>query len=229
MTPQEILHFITWHFEVGSAIDTRVSILGDGQVAWEERLKGPRFDVSARLHTRLEGHRLIAEARMEAAPGSHIFDMVLGCRLLCPPGLLSRPSLPDVPHAGTGAYFDLPEGKGIVSWGRQGTCYAAHCTPKSIPPGFAFAPYISDEPDGWRLHARVRATGGSGFRRYWMFHREIFSKTIGDGTQKVVAEDKAQSPLYRFWRQGDFRERAIQSTSIFAASSCITLPSGFPI
>lgn len=227
MTPHEMVHFVTWHFEVGSALDTRASTLGSGLKAWEGQLCGPRFDVNAQVNITLEGQTLIAKARMEAAPNSHIFDMVLGCRLLCPPGILARPALPEIHHAGTGRYVDLPNGSCKVSWGEYGSCYDAQCTSNNVPNGFEFVPYAADEPDGWRLHSRIRASNGTGFRRLWLLNKEVLRKKIGRRDQNVMAENKAQSPLYRFWRSGDFREQVTGSSFIFTTRTCIHLPEGF--
>lgn len=226
MTTEEMLRFVTWHFEVGSALDTRVQLLGSGAVEWEGRLTGPRFDVSARLSVRLEGREAVGEARMEAGAGSQIFDMVLGCRLLCPPGRLYRPPQFEAMHTGTGAYLDLPQGECTVSWGEHGLRYGARCAMQTMPEGFAWAPYIADEPDGWRLHARIRATGGQGFRRFWFLDREILRRPITDGEQDVATEINAHSPFYTLFRTADYRERVMTVPEIFNSSLRVVLPEG---
>lgn len=226
MTSEEMLNFVTWHFEVGSALDTRVRHLGGGAVEWEGRLVGPRFDVSAQLSVRLEGRELFGVAQMKAAPGSHIFDMVLGCRLLCPPGKLIRKSLPDVMHAGAGNYLDLPQDECVVSWGEYGSNFTARCAMKEMSEGFAWVPYIADEPDGWRLHARVRANGGQGFRRFWFFDREVLRSSIPQAEQDVSTEAHAHSPLYRFFRAADYRERTAKDPFTFNACIRVLLPEG---
>jgi hypothetical protein len=226
MNSQEALQLITWHVEVGSALDTRVKRLGAGLASWEGELSGPRFDVRVRLETRLEGDEVVASARMVAAPGSHLFDMVLGCRLLCPPGRLHRPPLGEVDHAGTGSYLALPDGNITMAWGEHGSCYTAGCEKDEIPLGFAWCPYIADEPDGWRLHARIRATGGKGFRRIWILGRDIFHTSIRDGAQDVGTESNAHSPFYRLFRAADYREQTARESFVYRAHIRVFLPQG---
>lgn len=226
MTNEEMLNFVTWHFKVGSAVDTRVQLMGGGAVQWEGRLAGPRFDVAAKLSVQLEGREAVGVAQLEAAAGSQIFDMVLGCRLLCPPGRLLRPKLPEVAHAGTGAYLDLPQGECAVEWGEHGSHYAALCNMLAMPDDFAWVPYIADEPDGWRLHARIRSKRGTGFRRFWLFGREILNRPISEGDQTVSTETNARSPLYRLLRAADYREQTVAEPLTFSASIRVKLPEG---
>ncbi len=226
MTNEEMLNFVSWHFEVGSALDTRVQLMGGGAVQWEGRLVGPRFDVAAKLSVRLQGREALGHAEMVAAAGSRIFDMVLGCRLLCPPGRLLRPNLPEVSHVGTGAYLDLPHDECAVEWGAHGSHYAALCNIHAMPDDFSWVPYIADEPDGWRLHARIRSARGEGFRRLWLFGREILNRPIYEGDQDVSTETNARSPFYRILRSADYREQTITEPLAFSTSIRVKLPEG---
>jgi hypothetical protein len=221
-----MLNFVTWHLEVGSALDTQVKMCGGGLIQWQGRLSGPRFEVTAQLETRLEGSEIVATARMEAMPGSHLFDMVLGCRLMCPPGHLHRPPLNDFDHAGTGSYLDVPQEGCIISWGEHGSRYEGRCEAQEMPSDFTWCPYIADEPDGWRLHARIRTIRGDGFRRFWFLNREVFQLPIGEGEQNVSTEYNANSPSYRLWRVADYRERTIRQNLVYIASICVALPKG---
>ena len=226
MTLEEMLHFVTWHFEVGSALDTRVKILGGGHVAWEGRLSGPYFDVTARIETRIEGRAVVATAWMKAAPVSRLFDMVLGCRLMSPPSRLYRVPLSVVDHAGMGSYYNLPKGGCVIAWGEHGSHYDAQCERIETPKGFGWCPYIADEPDCWRLHARIRATGGVGFRRFWVFDREAFHLRIGEGRQNVTTEKNANSPFYRIFRTADYRERIARESLVYTTRIRVALPEG---
>ena len=224
MKVEEVLSCVSWHFEVGSALDTKVvHVRGDESVF---RLAGPRFDVTAQTEVDISNDTVNMHGKMVASKGSRIFDMVLGCRLFCPPGVLKRHGVPDSVHEGTCHYFSLPDGVANVRWGNTGSHFDTRCDNDQIPLGFEWCPYISDEPDGWRLHNRIRAMHGTGFRRVWVANRECLRYSVGDGQQTVQTENKAHAPMYRIFRTARYREISVHSPITFEASVSIRVPQG---
>lgn len=226
MNVDEMRRFVTFYFEVGSALDTRVYVVGSGPVGWEGVIEGPRFSVKAKLNVSLRGAKLVASSRLEVQPGSQVFDLVLGCRLLCPSGKVQRPPYSSLKHVGVGHYHALSDSC-RVEWG----VYDSHfdCRLKSIttPDQFQWCPYIADEPDGWRIHARAMAKSGDGYRRTWLLNQEITPKCVkSGGAQSVRTEGLAHSPLYRICRSAIYREVTASSVMIFKPGIEIELPGG---
>jgi hypothetical protein len=226
MNIEELCRFVSFHFEVGSALDTRVHIIGSGPVQWKGVLEGPRFSVVAALSVDVSEQGLVARARMAAEPGSRLFDMVLGCRLLCPPGILRRPSQAPFMHAGVGGYHALGD-ECSVHWGVQNSHFRCRAGAAHVPENFQLKPYIADESDGWRVHARVVAKSGSGYRRRWLFNRELWPQVVSDARdQDVLTERHATSPLYRVYRSAQYREILCRETMVFEPTLDIELPQG---
>jgi hypothetical protein len=229
MNGSQLQSFVTWHVECGSATSTRSAGMLRSSHQLATRLITTEFDVQSTTEVEGDHAGLVGQSVQVATSGGRLFDAVFGCRIYLP-HLRVRLASRSIEHLGIGRYIPLDPFSEIL-FGTTNEPAGLRCRVAGIdvPDGFLFKPYLSDESDCWKIHARLIAKRGTGYFRVWAVGREILRWRIGDDAQFTRSEVDAGTFRYRLVRTGAYRETPVvpgwrASTRIALHSNRVPVP-----